>query len=271
VKATRGNRLQDAMQGLRASKRRAFVAYLCAGDPDLDTTAELVPALAEAGVDVVELGIPYSDPMADGPAIQAACERALSAGASLRGVLDCVRRIRERSEVPILAFTYLSPILAYGVDAFARDALAAGIDGVLLLDLPPEEDPRLFERLGEAGLANVCLVAPNTERSRRHMLATHSRGFVYYICRFGVTGERDDLPADLADQVVAIRREGELPVCIGFGISSPELAAEAARHADGVVVGSHLVRMIERHAGERDLVERVAERAGAMASAVHGV
>ncbi len=263
------SRLADAFAALRQRGRKAFVAYLCAGDPDLERTVELVAALAEAGVDVVELGIPYSDPMADGPAIQAACDRALRAGTTVRGVLDAVRRIRMRSAVPIVAFTYANPLLAYGVERFAADAAAAGVDGVLPLDLPPEEGPELLAALRAAGLATVCLVAPTTTPERRRLLGAATGGFLYYICRMGTTGERADLPEDLAAQVAGLRAATTAPVCIGFGISSPAQAAAAAAVGDGVVVGSHLVRLVERHAGDPALAALVGARARALAEAVH--
>jgi len=264
------NRIDARFAELRNAGKKAFVAYLTAGDPSLDRTVELVCALAEHGVDVVELGIPYSDPMADGPAIQAASERALAAGASMRGVLDAVRRIRERSQVPLLAFSYLNPVVAYGVERFAADAVAAGLDGLLPLDLPPEEDAELLKTMDDAGLVTVRLVAPNTADARKRRVARGSRGFLYYVCRFGVTGERAELPGDLAEQLRALRKASPVPVCVGFGISSAEQAATAAGYGDGVVVGSHLVRLIERHGDDPDLVDIVARRAGEFAAAVHG-
>lgn len=271
ARATTSNRLERRFADLRAAGRKAFIAYVTAGDPDLAVTEALIPALDAAGVDVIELGVPYSDPMADGPAIQQACERALASGTTLRKVLATVRAIRARSAVPILLFAYVSPIEAYGVDRFVREAARAGVDGVLLLDVPPDEDDGLRARLRAGGLATVSLVAPNTAPERRVQLARASRGFVYYVSRFGVTGERTDLPRDLRRQVTALRKASDLPVCIGFGISSPEQAATAAGHGDGVVVGSHLVRMLERGAGDPDLVATVARRAGELAAAVHAV
>ena len=264
------NRLERRFAELAAAKRKAFVVYICAGDPDLATTEALIPALDRAGADVIELGIPYSDPMADGPAIQAACERALASGTTVRGVLATIREVRRHSDVPLLLFTYLNPILAYGAERFGRDARAAGADGVLLLDLPPEEDHEVFDQLRAAGLATVCLAAPNTERHRRTMLAGESRGFLYYVCRYGVTGEQKELPKDLERQLRDLKRRAPVPVCIGFGISTPEQAALAARYGDGVVVGSHLVRMIERKAGTKGLVKAVAKRVAELARAVHG-
>ena len=266
------NRINARFAALKAAKKKAFVAYLTAGDPHLAVTEDLIPALDAAGVDIIELGVPYSDPMADGPAIQLACDRALASGTTLVKVLDSLTRIRTRSQVPVLLFTYLSPILAYGVAKFAADAVAAGADGVLLLDLPPEEDPALLDTLRAAGLATVCLAAPTTPTGRKAMLAKASRGFLYYVCRLGVTGERSELPEDLGLQVSRLKKASPTtPVCIGFGISTPEQAAAAAAHGDGVVVGSHLVKILEKHGQEADVVARVARRAGELAAAVHAV
>jgi tryptophan synthase alpha chain len=265
------NRIAQRFDELRAKGRKAFIAYICAGDPHLDATVELVVAMADAGVDIIELGIPYSDPMADGPANQAACERALKAGTTVRGVLAAVQRIRARTRVPLLFFTYVNPVLAYGMEAFARDAVAAGVDGLLPLDLPPEEGAEFLATMRAAGLATVCLSAPTTPLARKRMLMRESRGFLYYVCRLGVTGERADLPADLAKQVAALKKVADAPVCIGFGISTPEQAALAAGFGDGVIVGSHLVRLIEKHGAARDLARIVAARAGVLAAAVHAV
>lgn len=271
------SRLGQRFAALAEAKKKAFIAYLCAGDPDLDTTVELVCAMANQAdpdrrIDVIELGFPYSDPMADGIAIQAACERALAAKTTVRGVLQAVAQIRARTDVPIVAFTYINPVMAYGVEAFSRDAVAAGVDGVLPLDLPPDEDHLVLEQFRAAGLANVCLAAPTTTPARRKFLAQESRGFLYYVCRLGVTGERATLPSDLRKQVKSLQQVSSAPVCIGFGISTPEQAAEAAAQGDGVIVGSHLVRIIERHTGSRAaLVQAVAQRSGDLAAAVHAV
>ncbi|MEK7411813.1 MAG: tryptophan synthase subunit alpha [Planctomycetota bacterium] len=265
------NRIAQRLAANRAAGRKSFVAYLSAGDPHLDATVELACALDAVGVDVLELGVPFSDPMADGIAIQASYERALKAGCTMRKVIDAVRRIRARSQLPLLLFTYLNPVLAYGVEAFAHDAAAAGADGVLLLDLPPEQDPAMLRTMQQAGLATVCLAAPTTTVARRRFLAANSRGFLYYICRLGVTGERTELPPDLAQRVAELKRAADIPVCIGFGISTPEQAAAAARCGDGAVVGSHFVKLIERHGASSDLVRLVAARAKELATAVHAV
>ncbi len=270
------NRIAAKFSTLKKSGKKAFIAYICAGDPHLDATVELVVAMAEATdptrrVDLIELGIPYSDPMADGPANQLACERALKAGATVGKVIDAVRRIRARTQVPLLFFTYINPVLSYGLERFAADAVAAGVDGVLPLDLPPEEAADFLRITRAAGLANVCLAAPTTPTARKKLLARTSRGFLYYVCRLGVTGERAELPADLGAQVAALKAVSRAPVCIGFGISTPEQAADAARHGDGAIVGSHLVRLIEKHGADADLAAIVARRAGELAAAVHAV
>jgi tryptophan synthase alpha chain len=264
------NRIGKCFERLRKAGKKAFIAYICAGDPSLDATVDIVLAMADAGVDIIELGIPYSDPMADGAANQAACERALAAGTTVAGVLDAVRRIRRHSQIPILFFAYVNPVMAYGTAKFAVDAVAAGVDGILPLDLPPDEDPTFIDVMRKAGLANVCLAAPTTTVERKKMLARESRGFLYYICRLGVTGERSTLPKDLAKQVAALKKVTKVPVCIGFGISTPEQAAEAGKYGDGVIVGSHLVRLIEQHQKHPDIARLVAERAGELARAVHG-
>lgn len=265
------NRIAACFRALREAQRKAFIVYVGAGDPDLAFTEALVPALAEAGTDIVELGMPFSDPMADGPTNQAAAERGLASGTTLRGLFTTVARIRERSQVPLLLYTYLNPILAFGCEAFAQAAVACGIDGVLVLDLPPDEDAGVLPTLRAAGLATVCLATPNTREDRRAYLSAESRGFMYYVCRLGVTGERDSLPEDLSQQVARLRGDGSVPVCIGFGISSPQQAAEAAAYGDGVIVGSHLVRLVEQYGKDADGVARVCERANVLATAVHAV
>jgi len=265
------NRIAKTFARLKAEGKKAFIAYICAGDPHLDATVDLVVGLAGAGADVIELGIPYSDPMADGPANQAACERALRAGTTVAGIIAAVAKIRERTQVPLLFFTYCNPVLAFGLEKFANAAHAAGVDGVLPLDLPPEEAGEFLEKMRAAGLANVCLSAPNTPPKRQRLLARASRGFLYYVCRMGVTGERTELPADLKTRVAALKKASPAPVCIGFGISTPEQAALAAGFGDGVIVGSHLVRMIEKHGQDLDLVAMVAGRASMLADAVHAV
>ena len=220
---------------------------MTAGDPSLDRTVEVAREMDRAGVDVLELGVPFSDPLADGPVIQRATERALARGTTLARVLEAVRRIRSASEVPLLLFSYFNPILRFGLPRLTAEAVAAGVDGVLVTDLPPEEANGWLETARGAGLDTVFLAAPTSSDDRLRRVAEASRGFVYAISRTGVTGERDALSADarpLLGRIKALTRE---PVALGFGISTPEQVASAAAVADGVVVGSALVRFLEEH------------------------
>jgi len=224
---------------LRAKKRRALVPYITAGHPSEDRTVELMRGLEEAGADVIELGLPFSDPMADGPVIQASSQRALEQGMNFDRLLDIVGRANV--SVPLVLFSYLNPILAAGDDALAR-AAQAGMSGLLLTDLPVGADPGLEARIGAGPLEFIRLVAPTTPLARMREIAEHGRGFVYLISRLGVTGTRDDLPPELPATVRRLREATSLPVCVGFGVSRPEHAAKVAAIADGVVVGSAIVR-----------------------------
>ena len=224
---------------LRSAGRRALVPYITAGHPDGERTIELLGGLAEAGAEVIEVGLPFSDPMADGPIIQASSQQALEAGMTFDRLLELVARARPR--VPLVLFSYLNPILAAGADALER-AAAAGFSGLLITDLPVGADPALEAKLGASPLAFIRLVAPTTPQERMKEIAEHGSGFVYLISRLGVTGVRDDLPPELPDTVRRLRSATTLPVCVGFGVSRPEQAAAVARIADGVVVGSAIVR-----------------------------
>jgi tryptophan synthase alpha chain len=230
----------------RAAGRAAFIPYVTAGDPDLATTGELVRALAAAGADIVELGVPFSDPIADGPVNQRAAMRALASRTTLDGILALVAGLRaDGVAVPVVLFTYFNPLHVRGVERFAASAAAAGVDGVLCVDLPPEEAGELGPALRAQGLDLVFLLAPTSTPARVARVAELASGFVYYVSRTGVTGERDALPADLARDVRRLRRRLGLPVAVGFGISTPEQVAAVGRLADGVVVGSALVRTVE--------------------------
>ena len=247
---TRIGRLFDR---LRREQRKGFIGYLTAGDPSLDQTPGLVAALERGGVDLIELGVPFSDPIADGPVIQRAAERALRGGASLRKVLEVASEIRRSSEVPLLLFTYLNPVMRYGFEALARDAAAAGIDGVLLTDVSVEEAGAYVERMRWQGLDTVFLAAPTSTERRLRLIAKYSTGFVYLVSRTGVTGERDSVAGSVAPLVAAVRRVTDLPLAVGFGISKPEHVAAVGELADAVVVGSAFVRLIERNAGNAAL------------------
>ena len=240
----------------RAEGRTAFVAFLTAGDPSLDRTVEAAMELDGAGVDVLELGVPFSDPLADGPVIQRASERALARGVTLPRVLQAVRRIRERSEMPLLLFSYYNPLLRHGLPRLARDAKEAGVDGVLVTDLPPEEAEEWIAAARGADLDTVFLASPTSPPERLRRVAEASRGFVYAISRTGVTGERQALSEDAHPLVERLRALADVPVALGFGLSTPEQVREAGAVADGVVVGSALVRFLEEHP-EGDLGARV--------------
>jgi tryptophan synthase alpha chain len=260
--------LAAAFAAARRDGRAAFVPFLMAGDPELETTGELAGALAAAGADVIELGVPFSDPIADGPVNQAAAERALAAGTRLAGILELVARIRRRVGAPIVLFSYFNPILRYGPARFAEHAAASGVDGVLCVDLPPEEAAaELLPALRAHRLDPVFLLAPTSTRERVRAVARAGSGFVYYVSRTGVTGERAELPAGLAGEVRALRRALDLPVAVGFGLATPEQVATVSQVADGAVVGSALVRFAAEHAGEPDLLPLFAQRAARLAAA----
>jgi tryptophan synthase alpha chain len=228
---------------------KAFVAFVTAGDPSLDRTVEVACGLEAAGVDVLELGVPFSDPLADGPVIQRASGRAIAQGVTLSTVLDAVRRIRARSELPLLLFSYFNPLLRYGLDRLATDAAAAGVDGVLVTDLPPEEAGEWIACARPAGLDTVFLAAPTSPEARLTRVAECSRGFVYAVSRTGVTGEREAISDDAAGLVGRLKALTDTPVALGFGLSTPEQVRAAAGVADGVVVGSAIVRFLEENPG----------------------
>jgi len=236
-----------SFEALRAQGKRALVCYVTAGHPTLAASAELLGSLADAGADVVEVGVPFSDPLADGPVIQASSQQALSLGVTYSRVLDLISTVGPK--IPVVLFSYLNPILAAGPDALSR-ARAAGAAGILITDLPVGADPAREQWLGESGLDFVRLVAPTTPTERMAEIARHGRGFVYLISRLGVTGARADLPADLPATIARLRSATTLPICVGFGISRPEHASAVGRQADGIVVGSALVSAAGRSVKE---------------------
>lgn len=245
-------------------RRAAFIPFLVAGDPDLETTPRLLEALVEAGADLIELGVPFSDPIADGPVNQRAAGRALASGTTLAGILKVVASIRDGLGVPIVLFSYFNPIRARGVELFAEQAASSGVDGVLCVDLPPEEAEEAYlPAMERAGLDRIFLLAPTSTGERMKRAGEVSSGFVYYVSRTGVTGEREILTRTLAKEVKRVRRRVSLPVAVGFGISTPEQVAAVGGFADGVVVGSALVRVVEE--GAHETPERLAERLGGRA------
>jgi tryptophan synthase alpha chain len=249
------SRLDATFGRLRANGERALVAYLMAGDPSLAETERLVLEAERRGADVVELGVPFSDPLADGPVIQRAGVRALAAGTTLARVLEMIATLRARVRVPLVLMTYYNPVLAFGLKAFARTAAEAGADGVIVPDLPHEESEPLRAEAEPAGLDLVHMVAPTSPPARVKVIARLSRGFVYVVSLTGVTGERRELPKDLDAQLRTLRLVTTKPVCVGFGVSTPEQVAAVARLADGVAVGSAIVRTIEHHAATPTLLK----------------
>ncbi len=244
------NRIEQAFAAARADGRAAFVAYVCSGDPDPETSLAVCRALIGEGTDILELGMPFSDPLADGLTNQLAAERALAAGMNQERVFELVRRIRACSQVPVVLYTYYNLVFSTGHQSFARQAVEAGVDAVLTLDLPPEEAAEFDAACAAAGLKTVYIVAPTSPESRIRLICRHATGFIYYVSREGVTGERDQIAADLPDRVARIRAHTRLPVVVGFGISKPEHVRAVAAVADGVVVGSALVNCIARHPGD---------------------
>lgn len=252
------NRIDAAFDRLRSEGKKAFIAYVAAGDPDFDRSLAVIRALADAGADVIEFGLPFSDPLADGIVNQMAADRALKSGMTTRRSLELIRRFRETHETPIVLFTYLNPIFTYGYEDFHRDAAAAGADGILLLDLPPDEADANTEFARGAGLKHIRLIAPTSPAERVKLLAESAEGFIYALSRTGVTGAHGAPSTNLAAQVAAIRQHTQVPVCVGFGITTPDQARTVAESADGVIVGSAIVKQVELNAGSPDVAARVA-------------
>jgi tryptophan synthase alpha chain len=261
-------RIEEKFALLKKSGKKAFVAYITAGDPDLEATEKLVSMLEAAGVDILEIGVPFSDPTADGPAIQAASERALKNGANLENILKMVAAVRRKSSIPLVLFGYYNPILSFGPERFATTAAAAGVDGILVVDLPPEEAGELRLYTDPAGLAFIMLVAPTTDPGRMKKILRRASGFVYYISIAGVTGTEAPVIGDVAMEMERLRKSTGLPVVVGFGISTPEQAADFAPLADGIVVGSAFVRLIGEDGDGQEPLQAVATLAAGIRQAI---
>ena len=253
------NRIQSKFEELALKHKKGFIPYLTAGDPDLETTASLIKELARRGADVIELGVPFSDPMADGPVIQRASERALKHNVGVKDCLAVAREVRRHSEVPIVLFSYFNPLLAIGLDSLADALTSAGIDGLLVTDLTPEESDDLVSRLRPAGIDTIFLVAPTSTDDRIRRIAKVSTGFIYAVSLRGVTGVRQDLSAASAELVNRVRQFSTLPIAVGFGVSTPAHVREVWKTADAAVVGSRIVAEIETYSGSPDLVRRVGD------------
>jgi len=251
------NRIEERFATLKAAGKTAFIPYITGGDPTLAKSKEIILALEAAGADIIELGVPFSDPVGDGPVIQAASQRALLNHVTTSDILALVKDVRQTSQVPILLFSYFNPILVYGIERLAKDMADAGADGLLCVDLPAEEAEEYKAALAAHGLCTVFLTAPTTSDERLAAVAQQCTGFVYYVSRLGVTGEQSALVTDLAEQVARIKRQTGKPVAVGFGISTPEHAKAVAGMAEGVVVGSAIVRLIGEKGGAADMAEAV--------------
>jgi tryptophan synthase alpha chain len=251
------NRIQKRFDGLKSKSEKALVAFITAGDPDLETTKELFSVIEEGGADIIELGVPFSDPLADGPVIQAASQRSLKSGTTLKKIIQLVREIRQSSQLPIVLMTSFNPVFVYGQEAFVKDAVEAGVDGVIIPDLPPEEAGEFDEFAKAKNLDMIHLLAPTSTPDRIEMVGAQSRGFIYYVSLTGVTGTRDSLAKGVEDKVSRIKQATPLPVLIGFGVSGPEQARAASKCSDGVIVGSAIVRLIAETPDPADRKEKL--------------
>jgi tryptophan synthase alpha chain len=265
------NRITQKFAELRKNKQKAFIAYITAGDPNLSTTEQLVYAFEEAGVDIIELGVPFSDPIAEGPIIQAASARALKKNTGLKDVLALVARIRKSSQIPIAFMTYYNVIFRFGDQRFVDAAVEAGVDGVIIPDLPPEEAGDLRKAARKKDFATVFFMAPTTTNERLKKVTQASTGFLYYVSLTGVTGVRAKLSDSIGADVKRAKRLTSGPICVGFGISTPDHVRSVGKVADGVIVGSAIVREVEKNAGKKDLVKNVAGYVTTLASALRKI
>jgi tryptophan synthase alpha chain len=266
------NRIDRKFRELKARGQKAFVAYITAGDPSPAKTPDLVWALERAGADIVELGVPFSDPLADGVVNQLSAQRALEAGTTPMGLMEILKAVRAQSQIPIVLYTYFNLMYAYGIERFCAHAYASGADGVLVLDLPPEESQGasgVGSRLGDGSLRRICLVAPTSPAERIAKIVQKATGFVYYVSREGVTGMQEHVATSIGSKIELLRKHTTLPVCVGFGISTPEQARTVAQQADGAVVGSVLVNRIAEWGRDKDLPKKLEAFARPLAQAIH--
>ncbi|HYR43224.1 MAG TPA: tryptophan synthase subunit alpha [Terriglobia bacterium] len=265
------NRIEQCFERLRREKRKGFIVYIGAGDPNLETTERLTLAFEKAGVDVMELGVPFSDPLADGLVNQLAAQRGLEAGTTPRKVLETVAKIRNSSQIPIVLYIYFNLIHRWGIEKFIQEAKKAGVDGLLVLDLPPEEGEAYEKLMAEAGLCNIYLVAPTTPDDRIELIVKRGKGFIYYVSREGVTGMQQKVSDTIAQMTSKIRAHTDLPIAVGFGISNPDQARFVAQHAEAIVVGSAIVNQIAEHGKSPKLVEQASALVRSLGDAVKSV
>ncbi len=264
------NRIEDRFARLRREGQKGFVVYIGAGDPNLEATRQLALAFDQAGVDVLELGVPFSDPLADGLVNQLAAQRGLESGTTPPKVLETVAAIRRDSQMPIVLYVYFNILHKRGLKQFIEDCAKAGVDGLLVLDLPPEESDNYESLMHEAGLCNIYLVAPTTPEDRIELIVKRATGFIYYVSREGVTGMQSKVSDTIGQMTAKIRAHTKLPIAVGFGISNPEQAKLVAQHAEAIVVGSAIVNQIAEHGKSPELVKRAGEFMKALADAVKG-
>jgi len=269
---TTENRIDRKFRELKARGQKAFVAYITAGDPSPEATPDLVWALERAGADIVELGVPFSDPLADGVVNQLSAQRAIEAGTTTPRIFEILQAVRKQSQIPIVLYTYFNLIYAYGIERFCLHAYQAGADGLLVLDLPPEESQGasgIGSRLGDGSLRRISLVAPTSPADRIAKIIEKATGFVYYVSREGVTGMQEHVATSIGGRIDLLRKHTTLPICIGFGISTPEQARTVAQQADGAVIGSVLVNRIAEWGGDKDLPQKLEAFARPLAQAIH--
>jgi tryptophan synthase alpha chain len=265
------NRIVERFARLKREGKKAFVVYIGAGDPHLDATQQFALEFDKAGVDVLELGVPFSDPLADGLVNQLAAQRGLESGTTPAKVLETVATIRKQSQIPIVLYIYFNIIHKVGMENFIKQAAQAGVDGLLVLDLPPEESDNYEALMSKHGVCNIYLVAPTTPEARMELIVKRGAGFIYYISREGVTGMQSEVASNLATQVGLIRKYTQLPIAVGFGISNPDQANLVAKDADGAVVGSAIVNQIAEHGKAADLVPRVTKFVKSLGDAVKSI
>lgn len=252
------NRIEHKFKELKRKGKKAFIAFITAGYPNLSTTEKLIYELNKAGVDIIELGVPFSDPLADGPVIQEASQEALLKNTHLIDIIRLVGRVRKSVAIPICLMSYYNPVFCLGKDKFIREALKNGVDGVIIPDLPPEEDMEFIRDANKAGIYVIFFLSPTSSKKRVKFISKVSRGFIYYVSLTGVTGMREALPLDISKNIKLIKRYTDKPVCVGFGVSTPKQVKEIGKISDGVIVGSAIVRKIKDNLGKPDLVKKVA-------------
>lgn len=261
------SRLPDLFKRLKRERRAAFIAYLTAGDPSLALTERFALELQRCGADIIELGVPFSDPIADGPTIQRASARALSKGVTLRQIISCVANLRRRPGTPIILMSYYNPILHYGLQKLCSDSSESGVDGLIVPDLPPEEAQELIRYARAYKIDTIFMLSPTSTQERIRLVAAASRGFIYYVSLTGTTGSRKDLPRDLVPNLLRIKRLTKRPICVGFGLSTEGQVRKVSRHCDGFIVGSAIVEVIEQNLGKRDIARRLGRFAKGLSDA----